>query len=59
MAEPAASSLRHATHEVARAALAFLWTQPNAAVMCPVSTTYSAIPALRRDPELAADSEPA
>ena len=43
---------------VARAALAYVWTQPNAGVMCPVSMTYSAIPALRRDPALAAEWEP-
>ena len=43
---------------VARAALEILWTQPNAGVICPVSMTYSAIPALRRDPELAAQWEP-
>ena len=35
---------------VARAALELLWTQANAGVMCPVSMTYSAIPALRADP---------
>ena len=38
---------------VARAALFSLWSQANAGVMCPVSMTYSAIPALRRDPALA------
>ena len=43
---------------VARAALMGLWSQVNAGVMCPVSMTYSAIPALRRDPELAAEWEP-
>jgi len=43
---------------VARAALMGLWTQANAGVMCPVSMTYSAIPALRHDPELAAEWEP-
>src|SRR5215218_9493441 len=43
---------------VARAALELLWTQANAGVMCPVSMTYSAIPALRVDPEVAADWEP-
>ena len=43
---------------VARAALELLWTQANAGVMCPVSMTYSAIPALRTDPELAAEWEP-
>jgi putative acyl-CoA dehydrogenase len=43
---------------VARAALMGLWSQVNAGVMCPVSMTYSAIPALRCDPELAAEWEP-
>jgi putative acyl-CoA dehydrogenase len=43
---------------VARAALELLWTQANAGVMCPVSMTYSAIPALRADPDLAAEWEP-
>jgi putative acyl-CoA dehydrogenase len=43
---------------VARAGLEILWSQINAGVMCPVSMTYSAIPALRVDPEIAADWEP-
>jgi len=43
---------------VARAALELLWTQANAGVMCPVSMTYSAVPALRVDPGLAAEWEP-
>jgi putative acyl-CoA dehydrogenase len=43
---------------VARATLELLWTHANAGVMCPVSMTYSAVPALRRDPELAAEWEP-
>src|SRR5215208_1094223 len=43
---------------VARAALELLWTNANAGVMCPVSMTYSAVPALRVDPEIAADWEP-
>ena len=43
---------------VARAALELLWTHANAGVMCPVSMTYSAVPALRSDPELAAEWEP-
>ncbi|MCY7301766.1 MAG: hypothetical protein LH654_01775, partial [Thermoleophilia bacterium] len=45
------------TH-VARAALLYLWGQPSAGVMCPISMTYSAIPALRADPALAAEWEP-
>jgi putative acyl-CoA dehydrogenase len=43
---------------VARAALELLWTHANAGVMCPISMTYSAVPALRADPELAAEWEP-
>jgi putative acyl-CoA dehydrogenase len=43
---------------VARAALLHLWGQPSAGVMCPVSMTYSVVPALRRDPALAAEWEP-
>ena len=43
---------------VVRAALFLLWTQANAGVMCPVSMTYSAVPALRADPALAAEWEP-
>jgi len=43
---------------VARAALEFVWTHANAGVMCPVSMTYSAVPALRVDPEIAGEWEP-
>ncbi len=43
---------------VARAALEILWSQVNAGVMCPVSMTYSAVPALRADPAIAAEWEP-
>jgi len=43
---------------VARAALESLWTHANSGVICPVSMTFSAVPALRRDPELAAEWEP-
>jgi putative acyl-CoA dehydrogenase len=43
---------------VARAALEYAWTHANAGVMCPVSMTYSAVPALRVDPEIAAEWEP-
>ena len=39
---------------VARAALMALWSQVNAGVGCPVSMTYSAVPAIRRDSGLAA-----
>jgi len=43
---------------VARAALELVWTHANAGVMCPVSMTYSAVPALRTDPEIAGEWEP-
>src|ERR687896_866726 len=43
---------------VARAALELLWSQANAGVICPVSMTFSAVPALRCDPALAAEWEP-
>jgi putative acyl-CoA dehydrogenase len=43
---------------VARAGLELMWTQANAGVMCPVSMTYSAVPALRVDPAIAAEWEP-
>src|ERR687890_2126734 len=41
-----------------RAALFFVWGQVNSGVMCPVSMTYSAVPALREEPDLAAEWEP-
>jgi putative acyl-CoA dehydrogenase len=43
---------------VVRAGLMVLWSQANAGVMCPVSMTYSAIPALREEPDLAEEWEP-
>jgi putative acyl-CoA dehydrogenase len=43
---------------VARAALEHLWSQLNGGVMCPVSMTYSAVPALRHDSAIAAEWEP-
>jgi putative acyl-CoA dehydrogenase len=43
---------------VVRGALMYLWSQANAGVMCPVSMTYSAVPALRATPELAQEWEP-
>ncbi len=44
---------------VVRAALFMLWGNANAGVMCPVSMTYAAIPALRDGaPDLAAQWEP-
>jgi putative acyl-CoA dehydrogenase len=43
---------------VARAALFILLAQVEAGVGCPISMTYSAIPTLRRQPDLAAEWEP-
>jgi putative acyl-CoA dehydrogenase len=43
---------------VARAALFILLSQAEAGVGCPISMTYSAIPALRAQPDLAAEWEP-
>ncbi len=42
----------------ARTAAAMLLTQAEAGVMCPISMTYSVIPALRMQPELAEEWEP-
>ena len=43
---------------VVRAALFYTMSGVCSGVMCPVSMTYSAVPALRREPELAAEWEP-
>jgi putative acyl-CoA dehydrogenase len=43
---------------VARAAGFYLMSQLEAGHGCPISMTYAAVPALRRDPELAARFEP-
>ena len=44
---------------VVRAARFMLWSNTNAGVMCPVSMTYAAVPALRESaPELSAEWEP-
>ncbi len=43
---------------VARAAMFMLLMQAESGVGCPISMTYSAIPALRRQPELAEEWEP-
>ena len=42
----------------ARAALFFLQTQAEAGHLCPISMTYSAMPALRVQPDVAAEWEP-
>ncbi|CAN5148216.1 acyl-CoA dehydrogenase family protein [soil metagenome] len=41
-----------------RAGLMYLWSQANSWVMCPVSMTYSVIPALRQSSEAADEWEP-
>jgi putative acyl-CoA dehydrogenase len=43
---------------VARAAKVLVWYQVEAGHVCPVSMTYSVVPALRHEPELAAEWEP-
>ncbi|MER7046997.1 acyl-CoA dehydrogenase family protein [Streptomyces jumonjinensis] len=43
---------------VRRAAGFLVWTQTEAGHGCPLSMTHSAVPALRADPELAAEWEP-
>ena len=43
---------------VVRSALMYVFGQVNGGVMCPVSMTYAAIPALREQPDLAAEWEP-
>jgi putative acyl-CoA dehydrogenase len=43
---------------VVRASLFLLWSQVSSGVMCPVSMTYAAVPALRAQPEVAAEWEP-
>ena len=51
------SSPRPGAH-VARAAGLFLLAQIEAGVLCPTTMTYACVPALRRQPELAAEWEP-
>jgi putative acyl-CoA dehydrogenase len=43
---------------VVRGALMYLLSQAESGVMCPLSMTYAAVPALRHSPELAAEWEP-
>ncbi|MET9451475.1 acyl-CoA dehydrogenase family protein [Streptomyces cinerochromogenes] len=43
---------------VRRAAGFLVWTQAEAGTCCPLSMTHAAVPALRADPELAAEWEP-
>jgi putative acyl-CoA dehydrogenase len=42
----------------ARAAAFYVWSQVEGGHGCPVSMTYAAVPALRQQPDLAADWEP-
>jgi putative acyl-CoA dehydrogenase len=51
------ASTKHGAH-VARAAKFYVWTQAEAGHGCPISMTYSVIPALRHAPDLAARFEP-
>jgi putative acyl-CoA dehydrogenase len=43
---------------VVRAGTFMLWSGVSSGVMCPVSMTYAAVPALRAEPELAREWEP-
>jgi putative acyl-CoA dehydrogenase len=43
---------------VARGMLSYLWNQGENGICCPIGMTYSAVPALRLQPELAAVWEP-
>src|SRR3954469_24498225 len=43
---------------VVRGGLFMLWSQVESGVMCPISMTYAAVPALRKNAELAAEWEP-
>jgi putative acyl-CoA dehydrogenase len=43
---------------VARGILSYLWNQGESGICCPLGMTYSAIPALRMQPDLAAVWEP-
>lgn len=43
---------------VARGVLSYLWNQGESGICCPLGMTYSAIPALRLQPDLAAVWEP-
>jgi putative acyl-CoA dehydrogenase len=51
------SDSKPAAH-VARAAKFYVWTQAEAGHGCPISMTYSVVPALRHAPDLAARFEP-
>ncbi|NGO67593.1 acyl-CoA dehydrogenase family protein [Streptomyces boncukensis] len=44
--------------QLRRSAAFLVWTQVEAGHMCPLSMTHAAVPALRREPELAAEWEP-
>jgi putative acyl-CoA dehydrogenase len=43
---------------VARGILSYLWNQGESGICCPLGMTYSAVPALRLQPDLAASWEP-
>lgn len=48
----------HTGGHVAHAAMTYLFTQVEAGVCCPMTMTYAAVPALRSQPEVAAEWEP-
>jgi putative acyl-CoA dehydrogenase len=52
------SSHPQAGAHVARAALAMIASENEAGHLCPISMTYSVVPVLRRDPEIAREWEP-
>lgn len=54
---PWAADARPGAH-VARAAKMYLMSQVEFGHLCPISMTYSVVPALRRQPEIAAEWEP-
>jgi putative acyl-CoA dehydrogenase len=54
----ARSGIGQPAAHVVRAGLFVLWSQVGSGVMCPVSMTYAAIPALRENADLAAEWEP-
>jgi putative acyl-CoA dehydrogenase len=52
------SAWRRPGGHVRRAAAFVVWTQVEAGNLCPLSMTHAAVPALRADPDLAAEWEP-
>jgi len=56
--QPSVAWIGEAGGHVSHAALEFLMHEVEAGVCCPMSMTYAGIPALRHNPDLAADWEP-